>query len=134
MIKRFVINTSKKQEIVDITDEVKQIVEESDVKDGICLVYLPHATAGIIVNENYDALVCEDILNKLEELVPGSGNYQHDKIDNNANAHIKSSLIGSSQTFIIQDKKLILGTWQGIAIAEFDGPRKRTVLIKIIKE
>ena len=133
MLKKFEINTSKKQEIVDITDKIREIVEESDIKNGICLVYLPHATAGIIVNENYDPLVCEDILNKLENLVPSSGNYQHDKIDNNAHAHIKSSLIGPSQTFIIQDKKLILGTWQGIAVAEFDGPRRRTVLVKIIK-
>lgn len=133
MLKEFKISTSKKQELIDITEEVKQIIKNSGVEKGLCLVYVPHATAGILVNENYDSSVCNDIINKLEEIAPSTGRYEHDKIDDNAHAHIKASLIGPSETLIIEEGKLILGTWQGIALIEFDGPKTRTVLVKLIE-
>lgn len=133
MLKEFKISTSKKQELIDITEEVKQIIKNSGVEKGLCLVYVPHATAGILVNENYDSSVCNDIINKLEEIAPSTNRYEHDKIDDNAHAHIKASLIGPSETLIIEEGKLILGTWQGIALIEFDGPKTRTVLVKLIE-
>jgi len=133
MLKEFKISTSKKQELIDITVEVRQIIKNSRVEKGMCVVYVPHATAGILVNENYDNSVCNDIINKLEEIAPSTGRYEHDKIDDNAHSHIKASLIGPSETLIIEEGKLILGTWQGIALVEFDGPKTRTVLVKIIQ-
>jgi len=129
----FKISTTKKQELIDITEKVRQIVKNSKVKKGLCIVYVPHATSGILVNENYDPSVCNDIINKLEEIIPSTGNYEHNRVDDNAHSHIKASLIGPSETLIIENGELILGTWQGIALAEFDGPRTRTVLIKIIE-
>lgn len=134
MIKEFRILTNKKQELIDITDKIKEIVKDSGVKNGICIIYVPHATAGILINENYDNSVCNDIINKLEEIAPSTGTYEHDKIDDNAHSHIKASIIGPSETTIIQNNKLVLGTWQGIALAEFDGPKTRTILVKIIED
>jgi len=133
MLKDFKINTKAKQELVDITGKIKEIVERSAIKEGICIIYVPHATAGILINENYDRYVCEDIINKLEELIPESDKYEHDKIDNNAHSHIKASLIGPSETIIIKDSELMLGKWQGIALAEFDGPKTRSVFVKVIE-
>jgi len=132
MLKELKIKTTKKQEIIDITDKIKDFVKNSEIKNGICIVYVPHATAGILINENYDKKVCEDIIDKLEELIPESENYKHDCVDNNAHSHIKSAIIGPSETIIISNNKLVLGTWQGIALAEFDGPKTRTVFVKII--
>jgi len=120
--------------MVGITDRVKEFVEKSKIKRGICVVYTPHATCGIIINENYDESVCSDILNKLEQIAPENGNYEHDKIDNNAHSHIKASIIGPNETIIIENGKLLLGTWQGIALAEFDGARDRIVFVKMIGE
>jgi secondary thiamine-phosphate synthase enzyme len=133
MIKEFSIQTSKKQEIINITKEIKEITNSLNFDNGICVVYAPHSTAGILINENYDENVCKDIINKLEKLIPEKGNYKHDCIDKNAHSHIKSSIIGPSETIIIQNKKLLLGTWQKIALAEFDGPRKRKIFLKFIK-
>ena len=133
MLKEFKISTSKKQELIDITEKVRQIIKNSRVEKGMCVVYVPHATAGILVNENYDSSVCNDIINKLEEIAPSTNRYEHDKIDNNAHSHIKASLIGPSELLIIEKRELILGTWQGIALAEFDGPKTRMILIKIIQ-
>jgi secondary thiamine-phosphate synthase enzyme len=132
MIKEFKIKTNKKQEIIDITSEIKNIVSNSKIEKGICLVYVPHATSGILINENYDKNVCEDIINMLEKLIPQKGNYKHDCIDKNASAHIKSSIVGPSETILIDNGKILLGTWQGIGLCEFDGPRTRSVFVKII--
>jgi len=134
MLKEFRISTNKKQELIDITDRIKKIVKDSGVKNGICIVYVPHATAGILINEDYDASVCNDIINKLEQIIPQRDVYEHNRIDDNAHAHIKASIIGPSETIIIQNNELVLGTWQGIALAEFDGPKTRTVLVKIIED
>ena len=134
MLKEFRISTNKKQELIDITDRIKKMVKDSGVKNGICIIYVPDATAGILINENYDASVCNDIINKLEQIAPQRDVYEHNRIDDNAHSHIKASLIGPSETTIIQNNELVLGTWQGIALAEFDGPKTRTVLVKIIED
>ncbi len=133
MLKELKISTFQKQEIIDLTKKIQEIVENSGVENGLCLVYVPHATAGILINENYDASVCKDILTNLEKIAPSNGNYEHNKIDDNAHSHIKASMLSPSETLIIDGGNLILGTWQGIALAEFDGPKTRKILIKIIK-
>jgi secondary thiamine-phosphate synthase enzyme len=102
------------------------------VKSGICVVYVPHTTAGIIINEHADPSVVEDIAAQLEIMAPQRGNYRH--VEGNSAAHIKASLIGSSATVIIEGGEMALGTWQGIFFGEFDGPRNRHVLVKIIAE
>lgn len=127
----FQIKTSKREEIVDITQEVKERVEKgADESSKACLIYVPHATCGIIVNENYDEKVCRDILSFLRNKIP-QGEWEHDKIDNNADSHIKSSIIGPQQVIPIEKSKVKLGRWQGIGLTEFDGPRNRTVIIRI---
>lgn len=130
MLKKFEVNTARRVEFVDITSLVRQAVVESGVGNGICVVYVPHTTCGITINEHADPDVVADIVNKLGELVPRNGRYAH--VEGNSDAHIKASLVGSSQTIIIQDGKLLLGTWQGVFLCEFDGPRRRNVFIKII--
>ena len=128
----FTIKTNKREEIVDITKEMEKIVEqEANKKSKACLIYVPHATCAIIINENYDKAVCEDILNFLKKQIP-KGIWKHDAIDNNADAHIKASIIGPSQIIPIENKKLQLGKWQDIGLAEFDGPRERKVIVKIM--
>lgn len=133
MLEKFRISTNKKNEIIDITEKISQIIKSSGIDKGMCIIYAPHATAGILVNENNDPSVCTDILNQLEKIAPEKASYEHDRVDKNAPAHIKASIIGPSEVVIVEDGKLSLGTWQGIALAEFDGPKTRTVLIKIIK-
>lgn len=128
----FTIKTTKREEIVDITREVKKIVSENTVRDSkMCLVYVPHATCSVIINENYDEAVCRDILKFLKKQIP-AGIWEHDKVDNNADAHVKAALLGPSQVIPIENSKLQLGRWQGIAVGEFDGPRERKVIIKIV--
>lgn len=130
----FSVKTTKKQELIDITPDVKNIISESKVKHGICHVYLPHATAALTINENADPNIQEDILKVINKLVPEHDNYLHDQIDNNAAAHIKSTLIGVSVNIPISDNTLQLGTWQDIFLCEFQGPRDRHVLVEIIKK
>jgi len=130
-VMQFSIKTKKRQEIFNITSKVKEIVKKSKVKEGFCCIYVPHATCSVIINENCDSAVCEDIISALNKIVPEHSGWKHDKIDNNAAAHIKSSLIGPSQIVPINAGELQLGRWQGIALAEFDGPRERTVLVEI---
>lgn len=133
MLNGFKIKTSKKQEILDITEKIKEIAKNSKIKNGICIVFTPHSTTGILTNENYDPNVCFDIINKLNELIPEKNNYKHNCIDNNAHAHIKASLIKPSETIIIKDSELLLGEWQNIGLAEFDGPKTRNIFVKIIE-
>ncbi|MBD3263187.1 YjbQ family protein [Candidatus Woesearchaeota archaeon] len=133
MLKQISLSTNKKFDLIDITSNIKKIVETSKVKDGLCVVYAPHATGAIIINESADPELKKDILDQLAELVPDHGKYRHDRIDNNAQAHIKTALLGSSESIPIKDGKLQLGTWQAIMFAELDGPRdQRKVLVKII--
>lgn len=125
------IKSKRRIEAIDITDSILNFVKESGIKDGILVIYIPHTTAGLTINENADPSVIEDILNKTSELVPKSFNYKH--LEGNADSHIKSSIFGVSHQLLIEDGKVLLGTWQGIFFLEFDGPRERKVYLKIIK-
>lgn len=124
------ISTKRQQSLEDITERVQQAVRESGIQEGLCLVYVPHTTAGLLVNESADPSVAADILAALDRLVPPQGPYRH--AEGNSPAHIKSCLVGPSHTFIIEDGQIVLGTWQGIYLAEFDGPRQRRVMINIL--
>jgi secondary thiamine-phosphate synthase enzyme len=128
----FTVSTTKKQELVDITHKIKEIVDGSGVSDGLCNVYVPHATAAIMINENADPNITLDIIDALDKLVP-QGKWRHDAIDNNAAAHIKAAVCGPSETIPVKDGKLQLGTWQDIFLCCFDGPRKRRVVVTITK-
>jgi secondary thiamine-phosphate synthase enzyme len=122
--KVLVLSSTKRRELIDITDKVLDFVHEQNVTDGICTISAPHATAAIIANENERGLV-RDLLAKIEDLFPSSGKYAHNAIDDNADAHIAASFLGHSRAFIIADRRLIRGTWQNIFLVELDGPRSR---------
>jgi len=125
------IKTSKPQQFINITGTVADDVKNSNVRDGIAVIYVPHTTAGVTINENADPDVVRDIISTLDKTYPVNGEYLH--IEGNSHAHIKASLMGSSCTVIIKDGKLLLGTWQGIYFCEFDGPRNREYYVKIIE-
>ncbi|MEO0189624.1 MAG: secondary thiamine-phosphate synthase enzyme YjbQ [candidate division WOR-3 bacterium] len=131
MIEKIKISTKNRNELVDITGEVKKIIEKNKIKDGVIHIFCPHTTAAITINENYDPSVQEDITNALEKLIPYRGNYSH--TEGNADAHIKAAIIGSSRTLFIENGKLAFGTWQGIFFCEFDGPRTREIWVKIVE-
>jgi len=124
------VKTSRRREMKDVTGLVKKAVAESGVENGLLVAYVPHTTAGITINENADPAVPRDILAHLEKLVPERGDYRHS--EGNSDAHIQASLIGSSVTVILENAKLVLGTWQSIFFSEFDGPRSRKLHIEII--
>ncbi len=126
------VNTTKRKEFIEITAEVEKILSEEKIKEGICLIFCPHTTASLTINENADPSVRKDILNHLKEIVPETKDYSH--LEGNAASHIQSSLLGSSLSLIVQDGALLLGTWQGVYFCEFDGPRQRKVYVKIIKD
>lgn len=123
------VKTGSRVEMLDITSYVQKEVSKSGVKDGVCTLYVPHTTAGITINEGADPSVCTDILTKLNELVPPNAGYHH--MEGNADSHIKASLIGNSVSVMVENGRLILGTWQKIFFSEFDGPRSRRVFLKI---
>lgn len=127
--KEIVLSTTSRTEFVDITQKINLIVKESKIRDGICYVYVPHTTAGVTINENADSSVVKDILKKLNNLIPQKENYSH--LEGNSDAHIKSTLVGNSLSIFVSENRLKLGTWQGIYFCEFDGPRRRSVWIKI---
>ncbi len=127
MIKQFTIQTSRRNEFIDITAQIQDLVE--DVSEGVATVFVPHTTTGITINENADPAVPRDILKKLEELIPQQDNYSH--MEGNSDAHIKASLLGSSVRVIIKDGQLLLGIWQAIFFCEFDGPRTRKFYVQI---
>ena len=134
MYAEFSFSTSKKQEIIDINNKVQEIVSNSGVKEGICTVFAKHATAAIIINENYDANMCLDLIDALNEIIP-KGKWRHDKIDGNADAHIKAAILGPSETIPIKNNKLELGRWQSLMFCEFDGPRSgRTVAVNVMRK
>ncbi len=124
------IYTNSHSEIIDITGFVRKAVKESGVKNGICVVYVPHTTAAVTINEDADPSVKRDILATLEKIVPWEWDYTH--LEGNSAAHIKAAVIGSDRTIIVENGELVLGTWQGIYFCEFDGPRERKVYIKIV--
>lgn len=125
------VSTSKSQEMVDITAHVSSIVKKSKVKEGMCNVYAMHATASVIINENADPNICLDTIDTLNKLV-AKGIWRHDKIDGNADAHIKATMLGPSETIPIKDAKLQLGRWQAVSLIELDGPRKRNIVITVL--
>ncbi len=131
MIREISIETSSRVELLDITHLVQEVVSKSAVKSGICCVYVPHTTAGITINENADPSVRKDIIKELNKIIPFADNYSHS--EGNSAAHIKASLIGFSQNVFFENKKLVLGTWQGVYFCEFDGPRNRRIYVKIIE-
>jgi secondary thiamine-phosphate synthase enzyme len=131
MIQTLQVRSSKQTEFIDITRLVQEIVQKAGVEDGLCILLVPHTTAAVTINENADPSVPRDILMELNKIVPFEDRYQH--TEGNSPAHIKSSLIGCSQTLFIESGKLLLGTWQGIFFCEFDGPRNRQVHIKVIR-
>lgn len=130
MMERITVKTTRRQEFVEITHLIEDAVGKVGVKSGVCYIYVPHTTCGLTINENADPSVKADILSKLEKLVPENDRYSHS--EGNSDAHIKSSILGHSLSVIIEDGLLQLGTWQGIFLCEFDGPRIRQVWIKII--
>jgi secondary thiamine-phosphate synthase enzyme len=129
-MEEFSIKTSRQNQIIDITAQVVEIVRKSAVEEGICCVYTPHTTAAITVNENDDPNVCDDILEGLAKLIP-EGIWRHDRVDNNAAAHIKASLIGPSEAIPVKDGRLLLGMWQAVMLVELDGPRERRVIVEV---
>jgi secondary thiamine-phosphate synthase enzyme len=130
-MKTISIRTNKRNELVDITDEVRRLVRESGVKEGICVLFCPHTTAGLTINENADPSVRLDISDHLSDLVPERKIYKH--LEGNADSHIKSVLVGQSLSLIIENGDIVLGTWQGVFFCEFDGPRNRKILVKILE-
>ncbi len=126
------INTSRRVEVVDITSEVQKEVEKSGIKDGLAVVYTPHTTTAIVINENEPGLI-EDIVFVLDRLIPRGAGYMHDEIDNNADSHLRAMLLGNSVVIPVTNGKLELGTWQRIMFLELDGPRSRRVIVKVIE-
>ena len=131
MIKELNVNTSRQVEFIDITHLIQKTVSESKIKSGLCIIYVPHTTAAVTINENADPSVQHDITSELNKVIPLNDNYSH--LEGNSAAHIKTSLIGSSETILVDGASLVLGTWQGIYFCEFDGPRNRKVLVKLIE-
>ncbi len=125
------LKTSKRVEILDITNQVEKEVEKANSKDGIALVYSPHTTTAIVINEAERGLL-EDLINSISNLIPEKSNYIHNRIDDNADAHIRASLLGNAVVVPFENRRLLLGTWQRILFIEFDGPRNRRVIVKIL--
>lgn len=130
MLQYLQITSRSRNELLDITDQIAELVRISGVRDGICLLCSLHTTAGITVNEGADPDVRRDISRFLDTLVPVSAAFRHG--EGNSDAHVKSSLVGMSETLVIADGRLLLGTWQSIYFCEFDGPRSRRVAVKIV--
>ncbi|NBD36200.1 MAG: YjbQ family protein [Chloroflexi bacterium] len=132
MFKKIEIQTRNKVDLIDITDRVQDAIREQQVSEGVCFVYCPHTTAGIVLNENWDADVEKDLAMVLNKIVPDDLPYRHG--EGNSPAHIKSVLVGSDHFIFIQNGQLQMGRWQGVFLAEFDGPRHRTVWVKVQSE
>ena len=126
------VKTAVRNQLVDVTLLVRKAVQESGVKEGLCIVYCPHTTAAITINENSDPAVVNDILKMLSELAPANAGYAH--AEGNSDAHIKASMIGNSRLIPIESGNLLLGTWEAIFFCEFDGPRERKLVVKVIKD
>ena len=128
-LKTIGVKTERRETLVDITREIERIVSGSNIQNGVCRLFVPHTTAGITINENADRSVKHDVLNYMATLIPQNAGFRH--IEGNSDAHIKSTLVGVSLEIPINNRTLMLGTWQGIMFAEFDGPRNRKLYIQI---
>jgi len=131
-MKEIKVVSKQRNEMIDITNDVEELVRQEKIQDGFAIIYVPHTTAGVTINEGADPDVQRDMVVNLGKIVPKSGDYKH--IEGNSDAHIKSSLIGPSITVLINNKKLVLGTWQHIFFYEGDGPRNRKVYVDIFKK
>jgi len=129
-VKQLAVKTNSRFEMIDITNHVRSVLRESNVKSGICYVFVPHTTAAVTINENADPDVPRDIIMELDKVIPLHDNYRHR--EGNSAAHIKSSLVGSSEMIFIENGSLVLGTWQSLFFCEFDGPRTRKVFVKLV--
>ena len=126
----FHVRSQRKYETLDITAQVAAIVHEANTAEGLCSVYITHATAAVVINENDDPNVCVDLLDALDRMVP-EGIWRHDRVDNNGAAHIKAAILGPGETIPVRAGKLVLGTWQAIMLVDFDGPRDRRVVVTV---
>ncbi len=124
------VRSNKKCEVIDITSQVSEVVRSANVNEGLCCFYVPHATAAVVINENDDMQIGQDLLDALDRMVP-EGIWRHDKIDSNGAAHLKSAILGPSETIPIQNGRLALGTWQAVMFVELDGPRDRKVIVTV---
>jgi secondary thiamine-phosphate synthase enzyme len=132
MIQTFQVRTSTQTEFIDITRSVREAVRKTGMENGICIIFIPHTTAGVTINENADPSVVQDVVMELNKIVPFKDQYRHG--EGNSPAHIKASLVGCSEIVFVESGKLVLGTWQGIFFCEFDGPRNRKVDVKVISD
>ena len=132
-IQRETVRTRQRSEMIDVTDRVQRIVRDAQVISGYAIVYVPHTTAAVTINENADPDVRHDLLRKLDELIPKNERYyQHG--EGNSDSHVKTSLVGNSTMVLIENGRLVLGRWQGIYFCEFDGPRERGMVVKLIRD
>ncbi len=131
MLKEFIVETRSQTEMIIVDGQVQETIRESGVSEGLCVLWVPHTTAGVTINENADPDVVRDILFEMNKMVPFQDGYYH--MEGNSAAHIKSSLFGPSLTLIISDARAVLGTWQSVYFCEFDGPRRRRLLIKVVE-
>ena len=129
-MEEFFVKTKRKFQVIDITPNVREIVERAAAQEGLCCVFIPHSTAAVTVNENADPNIGEDLQEALAKLIP-EGIWRHDRIDDNAAAHIKAAIIGPSEMVPVKNGTLLLGTWQSLMLVEFDGPQERKVLVQI---
>jgi secondary thiamine-phosphate synthase enzyme len=132
LVRTIHLRTSRRTELQDVTEEIETAIRESGCTDGVCHVYVPHTTAGILVNEGDDPAVARDIETTLDRLIPHKGGYKH--AEGNADSHIKTSLVGGSETLFIENGRLALGRWQAVFFAEFDGPRAREFRLRIVPD
>ena len=123
------VKTRSKTELIDITSEIQDLVQSSGIKEGFCMLYVPHTTSAVTINESADPSVKDDILMVLNQIIPWEAEYRH--IEGNSPAHIKSTIVGASELIAIENERLVLGTWQGIFFCEFDGPRNRKVNVHL---
>jgi secondary thiamine-phosphate synthase enzyme len=130
VIKKIDIRTTARNELIDITTFIEKVVREAEISEGVCVLFVPHTTAAVTINENADPSVRVDIITSLNTLAPAGNRYQHR--EGNADAHIKASLIGPSESILVKSGRLLLGTWQGIFFCEFDGPRARKIWVRLI--
>jgi len=130
-IQTFQVRTTAQTEFIDITRSVQEAVKKTEIEDGFCIVFIPHTTAAVTINENADPSVAHDIVMELNKIIPFKDQYRH--LEGNSPAHIKASLVGCSETVFVESGKLVLGTWQGIFFCEFDGPKNRKVHVRVVK-
>lgn len=127
----FYVQTSRRTEAVDVTEDVEKIVDKSKIKNGVCMIFVPHATASIVLEEAESGLM-EDIEKMVQKMFPRGAGYEHDRIDDNANSHLGSGFIGQSRFYPIRDGKIVRGTWQQTFLLEMDGPRRREIVVTVM--